>query len=65
MITKQCPVERPYCSTDSQTKLLTPTDVDLFGKGDLKGDMGLESKALTAPKKLCKQFEVQCRYGMY
>ena len=28
--------------------LLTPTDMDLFQKGDMKGDMGLKSKQLTA-----------------
>ena len=30
-----------------------PTDVDPFGKGDLKGDMGLKSKALTALVRNC------------
>jgi RecA/RadA recombinase len=33
---------------DSLGMLLTPTDVDQFGKGDLKGDMGRKPKALTA-----------------
>lgn len=33
---------------DSLGMLLTPTDVDQFSKGDLKGDMGRKPKALTA-----------------
>ena len=33
---------------DSLGMLLTPTDVDQFNKGDLKGDMGRKPKALTA-----------------
>ena len=33
---------------DSLGMLLTPTDVDQFGKGDLKGDMGRKPKQLTA-----------------
>lgn len=33
---------------DSLGMLLTPTDVDQFAKGDLKGDMGRKPKALTA-----------------
>ena len=33
---------------DSLGMLLTPTDVDQFGKGDMKGDMGRKPKALTA-----------------
>ena len=33
--------------------LLTPTDVDQFGKGDLKGDMGRKPKALTALVRNC------------
>jgi len=33
---------------DSLGMLLTPTDVDQFDKGDLKGDMGRKPKALTA-----------------
>ena len=33
--------------------LLTPTDVDQFGKGDMKGDMGRKSKVLTALVRNC------------
>ena len=33
---------------DSLGMLLTPTDVDPFNKGDMKGDMGLKPKALTS-----------------
>ena len=33
---------------DSLGMLLTPTDVDQFNKGDMKGDMGRKPKALTA-----------------
>ena len=33
---------------DSLGMLLTPTDVDQFDKGDMKGDMGRKPKALTA-----------------
>ena len=33
---------------DSLGMLLTPTDVDPFNKGDMKGDMGSKIKALTA-----------------
>ena len=33
---------------DSLGMLLTPTDVDQFNKGDLKGDLGRKPKALTA-----------------
>ena len=33
---------------DSVGMLLTPTDVDQFDKGDMKGDMGRKPKALTA-----------------
>ena len=33
---------------DSLGMLLTPTDVDQFNKGDMKGDLGRKPKALTA-----------------
>jgi len=44
------PEERPKVLfvVDSLGMLLTPTDVDQFSKGDLKGDMGRKPKALTA-----------------
>ena len=38
---------------DSLGMLLPPTDVDQFGKGDLKGDMGRKPKALTALVRNC------------
>ena len=38
---------------DSLGMLLTPTDVDQFGKGDLKGDMGRKPKQLTALVRNC------------
>jgi hypothetical protein len=38
---------------DSLCMLLTPTDVDQFSKGDLKGDMGRKPKALTALVRNC------------
>jgi len=38
---------------DSLGMLLTPTDVDQFGKGDLKGDLGRKPKALTALVRNC------------
>ena len=38
---------------DSLGMLLTPTDIDQFDKGDLKGDMGRKPKALTALVRNC------------
>ena len=38
---------------DSLGMLLTPTDVDQFSKGDMKGDMGRKPKALTALVRNC------------
>ena len=38
---------------DSLGMLLTPTDVDQFNKGDLKGDMGRKPKQLTALVRNC------------
>jgi recombination protein RecA len=38
---------------DSLGMLLTPTDVDQFDKGELKGDMGRKPKALTALVRNC------------
>jgi RecA/RadA recombinase len=38
---------------DSLGLLLTPTDVDQFSKGDMKGDMGRKPKALTALVRNC------------
>lgn len=44
------PEDRPKVLfvVDSLGMLLTPTDVDQFQKGDMKGDMGRKPKALTA-----------------
>ena len=49
------PEERPKVLfvIDSLGMLLTPTDVDQFDKGDLKGDMGRKPKALTALVRNC------------
>ena len=38
---------------DSLGMMLTPTDVDQFTKGDMKGDMGRKPKALTALVRNC------------
>ena len=38
---------------DSLGMLLTPTDVDQFDKGDMKGDLGRKPKALTALVGIC------------
>lgn len=38
---------------DSLGMLMTPTDVDQFNKGDMKGDMGRKPKALTALVRNC------------
>ena len=38
---------------DSLDMLLTPTDVDQFDKGDMKGDVGRKPKALTALVRNC------------
>jgi RecA/RadA recombinase len=38
---------------DSLGMMLTPTDVDQFNKGDMKGDMGRKPKALTALVRNC------------
>ena len=44
--------------------LLTPTDVDQFGKGDLKGDMGRKPKALTALVRNCVNMFGSFNVGM-
>jgi recombination protein RecA len=48
--TDKDPEERPKVLfvVDSLGMLLTPTDVDQFQKGDMKGDMGRKPKALTS-----------------
>ena len=49
------PEERPKVLfvIDSLGMMLTPTDVDQFTKGDMKGDMGRKPKALTALVRNC------------
>ena len=49
------PVDRPKVLfvLDSLGMLLTPTDVNQFDAGDLKGDMGRKPKALTALVRNC------------
>ena len=49
---------------DSLGMLLTPTDVDQFGKGDLKGDMGRKPKALTALVRNCVNMFGNYNVGM-
>jgi len=49
---------------DSLGMLLTPTDVDQFGKGDLKGDMGRKPKALTALVRNCVNMFGSYNVGM-
>ena len=49
------PQERPKVLfvLDSLGMMLTPTDVDQFEKGDMKGDMGRKPKALTSLVRNC------------
>ena len=49
---------------DSLGMLLTPTDVDQFDKGDLKGDMGRKPKALTALVRNSVNMFGSCNVGM-
>ena len=49
---------------DSLGMLLTPTDVDQFEKGDLKGDMGRKAKALTAFIRNCVNMFGSYNVGM-
>lgn len=49
---------------DSLGMLLTPTDVDQFGKGDLKGDMGRKPKALTALVRNCVNMFADLNMGL-
>lgn len=49
---------------DSLGMLLTPTDVDQFTKGDLKGDMGRKPKALTALVRNCVNMFGQLEIGL-
>ncbi len=49
---------------DSLGMLLTPTDIDQFDKGDLKGDMGRKPKALTALVRNCVNMFGSYNVGM-
>ena len=49
---------------DSLGMLLTPTDVDQFNKGDMKGDMGRKPKALTALVRNCVNMFGSYNVGM-
>jgi recombination protein RecA len=49
---------------DSLGMLLTPTDVDQFDKGELKGDMGRKPKALTALVRNCVNMFGSFNVGM-
>ena len=49
---------------DSLGMLLTPTDVDQFSKGDMKGDLGRKPKALTALVRNCVNMFGSYNVGM-
>lgn len=49
---------------DSLGMLLTPTDVNQFEAGDLKGDMGRKPKALTALVRNCVNMFGSCNVGL-
>jgi recombination protein RecA len=49
---------------DSLGMLLTPTDVNQFDAGDLKGDMGRKPKALTALVRNCVNMFGSCNVGL-
>ena len=49
---------------DSLGMLLTPTDIDQFDKGELKGDMGRKPKALTALVRNCVNMFGSFNVGM-
>ena len=49
---------------DSLGMMLTPTDVDQFQKGDLKGDLGRKPKALTALVRNCVNMFGDYNVGM-
>lgn len=49
---------------DSLGMLLTPTDVDQFTKGDMKGDMGRKPKALNALVRNCVNMLAEYNIGL-
>jgi len=60
------PEERPKILfvLDSLGMMLTPTDVDQFSKGDMKGDLGRKPKALTALVRNCVNMFGDYNVGM-
>lgn len=60
------PSERPKVLfvLDSLGMMLTPTDVDQFEKGDMKGDLGRKPKALTALVRNCVNMFGSYNVGM-
>ena len=60
------PQERPKVLfvLDSLGMMLTPTDVDQFEKGDMKGDLGRKPKALTALVRNCVNMFGSYNVGM-
>lgn len=58
--------ERPRVMfvVDSLGMLLTPTDVDQFQKGDMKGDLGRKAKSLTALVRNAVNRIAQCEIGL-
>jgi recombination protein RecA len=60
------PEERPKVLfvLDSLGMMLTPTDVDQFEKGDMKGDLGRKPKALTALVRNCVNMFGSYNVGM-
>ena len=60
------PADRPKVLfvLDSLGVMLTPTDVDQFNKGDMKGDLGRKPKALTALVRNCVNMFGTLNVGM-
>ena len=60
------PADRPKVLfvLDSLGMMMTPTDVDQFNKGDMKGDLGRKPKALTALVRNCVNMFGTLNVGM-
>ena len=60
------PADRPKVLfvLDSLGMMMTPTDVDQFNKGDMKGDLGRKPKALTALVRNCVNMFGSLNVGM-
>ena len=60
------PADRPKVLfvLDSLGMMMTPTDVDQFNKGDMKGDLGRKPKALTALVRNCVNMFGSYNVGM-